>query len=286
LFNLKAVKPTDNFPVFGIQEFQPDLQQQNELQFHLIQGNQHIEKAHKHDFFMLLLFEKGSGTHTIDFKQYEVGDHQLHLLFPGQVHSWALGENTIAYQLMVSRPVFDMFSSSLELTFVLYQRQPVLDLPPETFSKLQYEFQAIQAELSITPVHWDIVNLRNRLIAQLVSREAESRHDYLKVFRAVPALMRYHQLVDEYFKVQKTVAFYADQLHISANYLNILCKRHLQVPALFLIHNRIVLEAKRLLHASEMPVKEIAFDLGFSDLAHFSNFFKSKTGVSPRSFRE
>jgi AraC family transcriptional regulator, transcriptional activator of pobA len=279
------VKPTDNFPVLGIQEFQPGLQQQNELQFHLIQGKQHIEKPHKHDFFMLLLFEKGGGTHTIDFKQYEVGNHQLHLLFPGQVHSWVLDESTLAYQLMISQPVFEVFSSSLELTFVLYQPQPVLDLSFGTFSKLQYEFQAIQAELSITTVHRDIVNLRNRLIAQLVSREAESRHDYLKVFRAVPPLMRYHQLVNEHFKVQKTVAFYADQLHISANYLNILCKRHVQVPALFLIHNRIILEAKRLLHASEMPVKEIAFDLGFSDLAHFSNFFKSRTGVSPRSFR-
>ncbi|PKV75902.1 AraC-like DNA-binding protein [Pontibacter ramchanderi] len=252
----------------------------------MIEGKQLIEKPHKHDFFMLLLFEKGSGTHTIDFKQYDVGDNQLHLLFPGQVHSWVLGEDTIACQLMIDRPVFDKFTSSLELTFVLYQLQPVLQLSTSTFTKLQYEFKAIQAELGIMPVHWDIVNLRNRLIAQLVSREAENRHDYLEVFRTVPMLMRFYQMVDVNYKAQKTVAFYADQLHISANYLNILCKRHLQVPALFLIHSRIVLEAKRLLHASELPVKEITFDLGFSDLAHFSNFFKSKTGVSPRSFRE
>ncbi|MDO6388585.1 helix-turn-helix transcriptional regulator [Pontibacter sp. BT731] len=280
------MKPKDNFPVFGIQEFQPDLHHTNELQFHLVQGKQLIEKPHKHDFFMLLLFEQGSGTHTIDFKQYEVGDHQLHLLFPGQVHSWALGENTVAYQLMISQPVFEIFSSSLELTFVLYQKQPVLELSSETFSQLQHEFQSIDAELSRAPVHWNIVNLRNQLIAQLVNREAGEKYDYLKVYRAVPALMKYQHLVDVYFKEQKSVAFYADQLHISANYLNILCKRNLQVPALFLIHTRIILEAKRLLHASELPVKEIAFDLGFSDLAHFSNFFKSKTGMSPRSFRE
>ncbi len=186
---------------------------------------------------------------------------------------------------MISRPVFDMFSSSMEVTFVLYQKHPVLHLSSETFRKLQYEFQAIQAELKTVPVHWDIVNLRNRLITQLVHREAGNKYDYLKVYRTVPALLKYHNLVDVYFKEQKTVAFYADQLHISPNYLNILCKRHLQVPAMFLIQNRATLEAKRLLHASEMPIKEIAFELGFNDLAHFSNFFKNKTGASPRSFR-
>ncbi|MFD2247606.1 AraC family transcriptional regulator [Pontibacter ruber] len=279
------MKPKDNFPVLGIHEYQQALQQDNGLQFHLILGEQHIEKPHKHDFFVLLLIEKGSGTHTIDFREYAVSDHQLHLLFPGQVHAWDLGEETLAYQLMISQAVFDMFSTSLEFTFVLYQKHPVLPLSSETFQKLRYEFQAIQGELSMEPVHWNIINLRNRLIVQLVSREANDRHNSLRAYRLVPALLKYHNLVDVYFKEQKTVAFYADQLHISANYLNILCKRHLQVPAMFLIHNRFLLEAKRLLHASELSIMDIAFELGFSDLAHFSNFFKNKTGVSPRSFR-
>ncbi|OKL40100.1 AraC family transcriptional regulator [Pontibacter flavimaris] len=276
---------TDHFPILGLEEFQPVLQPDYGLQYLEIQGERIIEKPHKHDFFMLLLFEQGSGTHAIDFEEYPVKSHQLHLLLPGQVHRWSLGKNTLAYQLMISRPVFETFSSSLELSFALYQKHPVISLSPDVFRKLQYEFRAIRDELSIKPLDWNIINLRSRLIAQLVSREAESKYEILTVYRAAPALWKYHSLVDLYFKEQKTVAFYAEKLHISANYLNILCKKHLQVSAMYLIHNRVTLEAKRLLRASDMSVKEIAFELGFNDLAYFSNFFKGQTGASPRSFR-
>lgn len=280
------MRDKDHFPILGIQEFQPDLQSEANLQYHELHGERHIEKPHKHDFFILLLVEKGSGTHTIDFQDYQVSDYQLHLLLPGQVHRWLLGKTTLAYQLMISRSLFETFSASLEFSFILYQKYPVINLSPEVFRKLQYEFQSIRDELSVKPVHWSIVNLRSRLIAQLISREAESKFEDLTLYRAAPALLKYHALVDAHFKEHKTVAAYADRLHISANYLNILCRKHFHVPAMFLIQTRITLEAKRLLRASEMSIKEIAFELGFNDLAYFSNFFKSQTGISPRGFRK
>ena len=255
------------------------------MQYHELCGERRIEKPHKHDFFILLLVEKGGGIHTIDFQEYPVDEHQLHLLLPGQVHRWELDETTQAYQLMISRPLFETFSASLEFSFILYQKYPVLNLSEEVFGQLRYEFHAIRNELRKQPLHWSILNLRCQLVAQLISREAENKYEDLTAYRAAPALLKYHKLVDLYFKEHKTVAFYAGQLHISANYLNILCKKHLQVPAMYLIQNRITLEAKRLLLASEMTVKEIAFELGFSDLAYFSNFFKAQTGISPRSFR-
>jgi AraC-like DNA-binding protein len=280
------VNVNDLFPLIGIEEFQPDLPTGSSLQYHTLQGEKHIEKPHKHDFFIILLIEKGSGSHIIDFQEYEVSEYQLHLLFPGQVHRWDLGADTLAYQLMISRPLFENFSASLEFSFVLYQKHPVIKLSPTVFRKLQYEFLSIRDELGIRPVHWNIINLRSRLVAQLLSREAEEKYEDITVYRAAPALLKYHRLVDAFFKEHKTVAFYADQLNISANYLNILCKKHLQVSALYLIQKRITLESKRLLRASELSIKEIAFELGFNDLAYFSNFFKSQTGISPRAFRK
>ncbi|MBN9385320.1 MAG: helix-turn-helix domain-containing protein [Chitinophagaceae bacterium] len=93
-------------------------------------------------------------------------------------------------------------------------------------------------------------------------------------------------LIDKYFKEQKFVAFYAEKLHISANYLNILCKRNLKISATKLIHQRVCLEAKRLLQTTGFSIKEIAFEMGFTDHAHFSNFFKNQTGLSPTGFWE
>lgn len=274
------------FPIFGIREFREPQQSDDSLVYQELHGERTIEKPHKHDFFFFLLFEKGSGIHSIDFIDYKVTRHQLHLLFPGQVHSWQLGKNTSGFQLMISRPVFETFSDALRFSFFLYQHHPVLDLPEPVFKKLLYEFRSIKEELEQTPVPSEIVTLRARLIAQLASREAERRFEDFEVYHAQPVLLKYQSLVDAHFKEQRSVTFYASQLHITANYLNILCKRHFHVPATFLIQNRVILEAKRLMQVSENAVKEIAYELGFSDLAYFSNFFKSKTGFAPRAFRD
>ncbi|WP_018629717.1 AraC family transcriptional regulator [Niabella aurantiaca] len=275
----------DPFPIFGISAFNDKQQSEDSLLYHELHGERFIEKPHKHDFFFFLLFEKGSGTHSIDFVEHKVGNRQLHLLFPEQVHSWRLGKNTSGYQLMISRPVFETFSDSLRFSFILYQNHPVIDLPEKVFQKLLYEFRSIEEELSQKPVHWETIHLRARLIAQLASREAERTFDDLEVYRSKPVLFQYHSLIDAHFKDEKSVTYYAGRLHISPNYLNILCKRYFHVPATFLIQSRVILEAKRLMQASEKSVKEIAFELGFSDLAYFSNFFKDKTGLAPREFR-
>ncbi|WP_018627382.1 helix-turn-helix domain-containing protein [Niabella aurantiaca] len=81
------------------------------------------------------------------------------------------------------------------------------------------------------------------------------------------------------------MAYYARQLNITPNYLNILCKRSLFASANELIRKRLILEAKRLLGISGKSIKEIAYELGFCDTANFSNFFKSHTGVAPKAFR-
>src|SRR5688572_26901093 len=43
---------------------------------------------HRHSFFHLVLFTKGSGSHTIDFSRYDVKPNQVYFMMPGQVHGW------------------------------------------------------------------------------------------------------------------------------------------------------------------------------------------------------
>ncbi|WP_343745534.1 helix-turn-helix transcriptional regulator [Chitinophaga sp.] len=280
------MKAKEQFPVLDIRAFQGDQQDTCHFLCHEIRGERLIEKPHKHDFFVFLLIEKGSGTHSIDFIDYDVAPYQIHLLFPDQVHKWEFSKKMVAYQLMITRPFFETFSNALQFPFAVYQHHPVIDLTAESFHKLFYEFRAIQQELGQSTVSWEIIHLRSRLIAQLVTLEAERKFDDLLVYRAKPALQQYHALIDQHYKTQKSVAFYASQLNISPNYLNILCKRHLQLSAMFLIQHRVILEAKRQIQASGKSIKEVAFDLGFNDLSYFSNFFKSQTGISPRQFRD
>jgi len=276
----------EHFPVLGLHEFSKEaFAGKGNLLFNELHGEKHIDKPHQHDFFIIVLFDRASGVHNIDFVDYKIGNHEVHLLFPGQVHKWNIRLETTGYQLMISRDFFERFSPSFRFSFASYQSHPVIRLSENSFKLLHYEFDAIKNELECDDSLQELISSRAAVIASIVSKEAEKVFNDVNVYQAEPRLVRFQQMIDLYFKEEKLVSFYAEKLHISANYLNILCKKHLKVSATKLIQHRIVLEAKRLLMATRFSVKEIAFELNFADHAYFSNFFKAHTGVTPTEFR-
>ena len=80
------------------------------------------------------------------------------------------------------------------------------------------------------------------------------------------------------------VSQYAEALHITPDYLNASLKSLTGTGAKEHIQNRILIAAKRLLKFSDLNTKEIAYELGFSEPANFSIFFKKHTGISPSKF--
>lgn len=97
---------------------------------------------------------------------------------------------------------------------------------------------------------------------------------------------KFHLLVEQYFKQKHQVTDYAEMLHKSPKTISTLFKKAGYATPLSIINDRLLLEAKRLLLFSHKTAEEIAFELGYSEGAHFSKFFKSHTGLPPVSFRE
>ncbi|UYW02414.1 AraC family transcriptional regulator [Flavobacterium agricola] len=276
-----------DFPVISIDEFvEKHTTSNNELLYNVIQGEKHIDKPHKHDFFIIVLFEQAQGKHKIDFIEYEIASKQVHVLFPGQVHEWHIEEDSKGYQLMIDQVFFERFSPYLRFSVTNYINNPSIALSDSSFELLKYEFESIKNEIETKNPLQDVIYARASVIAAVVSKEAENLFKDAKIFQANPRLAKFNSLIDKHFKEEKFVAFYAEKLHISANYLNILCKKHLKISATQLIQKRVVLEAKRLLQSTDLTIKEIAFELGFVDHAYFSNFFKSQTKITPTQFRE
>jgi AraC-like DNA-binding protein len=276
-----------HIPILGLHEFRKgQLAGREELLFNELHGERHIDKPHQHDFFIMVLFERAQGVHTIDFHDYQIGNRQIHVLFPGQVHKWSIKPNTTGYQLMIESGFFEQFAAYFRFSYTNYRNNPVIPLTGEAFKLLHYEFDAIKNELKMPNSLPAVISARAGVIAAIVSKEAEATFTDFKVFQSNPRLATFNALIDQFYKEQKSVAFYAGQLHISANYLNILCRKHLKISATALIQQRVILEAKRLLQSTDIPVKEIAFELGFVDHAYFSNFFRTQTGFTPTDFRD
>jgi AraC family transcriptional activator of pobA len=94
------------------------------------------------------------------------------------------------------------------------------------------------------------------------------------------------QLLDLHFRQHKTVRFYADQLHLTPNHLNAVCRRLLAKTASDLIHARVIAEAQRLLRHSAQTVARLADILGFDDASYFTRYFRKYVGQTPEAFRQ
>ena len=99
-------------------------------------------------------------------------------------------------------------------------------------------------------------------------------------------LRQFNLLVENNYRLQHEVKFYAAALFKSPKTLANTFARFQSVSPLQIIHQRIMLEAKRLLNFTEKSIKEIAHELGFEDAAHFTKFFKKQCGVNPTEYKK
>jgi AraC-like DNA-binding protein len=105
-------------------------------------------------------------------------------------------------------------------------------------------------------------------------------------------LVRFENLLNDYFKSGSartlglpTVAYCAEQLHISPNYFGDLIKKESGSTALDYIQSKLIDEAKGKIFDPDKSINEIADELGFKYQQHFTRLFKQKVGVTPNEYR-
>ena len=99
-------------PVYNIQNFKADLSKKelyiNTFKNHL-KAHSFIEKPHRHNFYLLVLFTNGTGKHEIDFAKYEIKPGSLFVLQPGQIHNWQLSADIDGYIFFYSQEIYNLY---------------------------------------------------------------------------------------------------------------------------------------------------------------------------------
>jgi AraC-like DNA-binding protein len=247
-----------------------------------------IDDPHSHTFYLLMWIRQGSGSHTIDFKTYEVAANQLYFLTPGQVHSWELSNDILGYNLFFEANFFrSRFGNRLHQYpfYHSHQHMPMLAAADREglFSDLfnhayeEYEEQQVnRADVFLSFLHL-ILETANRLYSEQWPGFDTQLFDRIR---------QYEELIEAQFLSTREVREYADLMSLTPNYLNHICKKVLGKTASQLIHERLVVEAQRLLTHTSQSVKEVAFQIGFDDPSYFVRFFRKNAGQTPAEFRD
>lgn len=98
-------------------------------------------------------------------------------------------------------------------------------------------------------------------------------------------LEHYQTLIEAHYREQPSIEQLAELIGVSSAHLNMLCRQLAGRSALQLLHERLLLEAKRQLTYTNMTIGQVSDSLGFSEPAYFTRFFKRNTTLSPREFR-
>jgi AraC family transcriptional activator of pobA len=243
--------------------------------------------AHRDDHYIFFLLTKGSGVLMIDLQDIVLSAGQLYYISPSQVHhriktdragGWFLAVDTS----LIPQAFRDVFEHRQTLqipctltNYELKQYSTLLGLLHEEFTERQNH------DFYLPIIH----TLAQTFLAMAASnyntaQTTENRHT-----RAAELTSQFKNLLTVHSHTQRSPSAYASKLNVSLGYLNESIKKVTGSTVSYWIQQEIFNEAKRLLYHSDTDVKQIAYELGYTDYSYFSRSFRKVSGMSPLGFR-
>lgn len=247
-----------------------------------------LERVHRIDFHIVMLFGEGPVRHMVDFAEYEANAGDVLWIRPGQVHRFS-GTGAYRGTVLTMQPGF-LPRATVEATGLYRYDLPPLHHPDEAqLAALRAALAQLQREYEDTttlPLSLHTAVLRHSLtafllrLAHLAASSAEAvRHQGDTTFTL------FRDAVEKGFATNHSVSAYADQLGYSRRTLVRAVRTATGLTPKGFIDKRVILEAKRLLAHTDMAIGRVGVAVGFPDAANFSKFFQQHTDVTPAVFR-
>ncbi|MGP4085677.1 helix-turn-helix domain-containing protein [Streptomyces sp. KR55] len=247
-----------------------------------------LERIHRIDFHIVMIFNDGPVRHMIDFAEYEATAGDVLWIRPGQVHRFT---DMSEYRgiVLAMQPGF-LPRATVEATGLYrYDLPPLLHPDEAQLAALRAALAQLQREYEDTetlPLSLHTAVLRHTLtafllrLAHLAASSAEAARQ-----QADTTFTLFRDAVEQGFATNHSVSAYADALGYSRRTLVRAVRAATgETPKAF-IDKRVILEAKRLLAHTDLPIGRVGAAVGFPDAANFSKFFHQHTDMTPAVFR-
>ncbi len=250
-------------------------------------------RAHRHrNLFQILLIERGSGDMTFDAAKLALAAPAAILIpaaiahgfrfEPNATDGWVISFTEDAAGALADREALSRLRSLAAEPIIPLnddsERARLFALAAELFDEYSLAREGYRLAMR------GVLILIAVAVARLAASRARSGSVTLRPADATVAQLR--SLLDECFRTERQLGFYAEKLGMSVDRLNDHVKRATGVTAGHLIRQRVLSEAKRQLVFTTQPIADIAKELAFADPSHFARFFRKQTGAAPHDFRD
>ena len=284
---------SDTIPVYTLADRGDRLEQP----FRLVEmtprkeGSYDYSTPHRHAYYEIFYFESGGGDHEIDFSEREITSPAIHFVSPGQIHRVRRSARSHGCVILFTDDFYHLNLANRAFLQEMpmlrgNESSAVLNLDEQDAAEINPIIAMLRNEASEGNEYQDdaVRSLLNLLL--ITSRRIAERQGLVEEETGDLRLVRrFRDAIEERFSAIHSVSAYARTLNLTPGHLNDTVKRETGKTASALIHERIILEAKRLLAHSTESIKEIAYALGFDDPSYFTRFFRERAGEAPGEFR-
>ena len=270
--------------------------QTNVLAFRLIQLNDdnYFKSLKSFNCYKLILIRKGKGQVTFDVARYDFSENCL-IRFPIYQPFQIEANGPLDGVLLQFHPDFfwnqryQMESTCKQVLFKSINEVPLIKISKPEMDQLLYPLDHLVSELKSDRLgRYDITIAWVKIFMVYASRikMEKGKINSATLSEAHYIIRKLIDAVEQHFQHKHRPADYAKLLNDTVKTLNRTAKQHLEKTLRDRISERIITQAKHELFLNNKPIKEIALELGFHDVAYFSRVFKVQTGVSPDGYRK
>jgi AraC-like DNA-binding protein len=224
----------------------------------------------------------------INLQTYDIESPMLLTLMPGQIiERIDFSANFDGHTIVLSKRFIDMLNlPGWQQQYMTLYNNPTNEIPADALRHLQIFYTILHKAASDeeNPFRLQVIeNLIRVFYYGGVSKFRKIDKETTPYKNSI--VERFMELVQEHYREERLIGFYADKLCITPKYLSKLVKDNTGRSAGEWIDSHVILEARAMLQSSDMTIQQIAASLNFPNQSFFGKYFKRATGLSPKQYR-
>lgn len=244
------------------------------------------------DRMLMVVCTAGSISATVDVETRIVKENDILVLRPGHMITWCKTDDDFAgFFITVTQEKLNQLLPSMRYVVpysLRFVSNPIINITDEEVESLKLIYDLFCRHLSDPSRPYQSMALGalcEVLFFNTLGIYSTRLNKAVLKSRREELLAKFIELLENNYKTERSVSFYADKLFVTSKHLSAVLKEISDKTAGEWIDQRVILEAKLLLRSTGLNIQEISAQLNFANQSFFGKYFKHLTGMSPRDYR-